>query len=171
MIQIYCGDGKGKTTASMGLAVRHAGRGNRVIIAQFMKSADSGERLVLPGIPGITMLDIPETMKFAFAMSDGEKQTETQRQTALFEAAAARAMAGECTLLVLDEMCSAVSLGMVPLTLVTDFLDGKPENLEVVMTGRDPEQALQDRADYITEMRKVKHPFDKGCPSRIGVEW
>ncbi|NCB63679.1 MAG: cob(I)yrinic acid a,c-diamide adenosyltransferase [Clostridia bacterium] len=170
MIHIYCGDGKGKTTASMGLAVRSAGRGNRVVVAQFLKNSDSGERLVLPAIPGITVLDIPAEMKFVWTMTEEEKAAERTRQTALFRKAANLALAGKCELLVLDEMCSAASTGMVPLEEVTAFLDGKPENLEVVMTGRDPLPELCDRADYITEMRKIKHPFDQGVPSRVGVE-
>ena len=170
MIHIYCGDGKGKTTASMGLAVRSAGRGNRVVIAQFLKNSDSGERLVLPTIPGITVLDIPAEMKFVWTMTEEEKAAERARQTALFHKARDLAMAGKCELLVLDEMCSAASTGMVPLEEITAFLDQKPENLEVVMTGRDPLPELRDRADYITEMKKIKHPFDKGTPSRVGVE-
>ena len=71
----------------------------------------------------------------------------------------------------LDELCSAISTGMVPLDEVLAFLDSRPENLEVVITGRDPAPELQERADYITEMRKIKHPFDRGVNAREGVEW
>ncbi len=83
MIQIYCGDGKGKTTAAIGLAVRAAGRGNPVVIAQFLKSADSGERLILGKLSGVTLLEIPDEMKFVFAMNEEEKRAERERQTAL----------------------------------------------------------------------------------------
>ena len=78
MIQIYCGDGKGKTTAAMGLAVRAAGRGNPVVIAQFLKSADSGERLILGKLSGVTLLEIPDEMKFVFAMNEEEKRAERE---------------------------------------------------------------------------------------------
>ena len=98
MIQIYCGDGKGKTTAAIGLAVRAAGRGNPVVIAQFLKSADSGERLILGKLSGVTLLEIPDEMKFVFA-------------------------------------------------------------------------ELERRADYITEMKKRRHPFDQGQAARKGIEW
>lgn len=170
MVHIYCGDGKGKTTCAMGLAARAAGRGNRVVIAQFLKDSDSGERLSLAALPGVTVLEVPDKMKFVFVMSEAEKGAEQARQTALFRRAADLALAGECELLVLDEMCSAVTTGMVDAALVAEFLDSRPEGLEVVMTGRDPDAALQDRADYITEMKKIRHPYDKGVPSRVGVE-
>ena len=74
-------------------------------------------------------------------------------------------------LLVLDEMMSACSTGVVPEAEVLAFLQNKPEALEVVMTGRNPSQALMDQADYVTEMRKIKHPFDQGVPARLGVEF
>lgn len=171
MIQIYCGDGKGKTTAAMGLAVRAAGRGNRVVIAQFLKSADSGERAILSTLTGVTLLDIPEKIKFVFYMNDGEKVDEKARQTALFALAVQTATEEGAALLVLDELCSAITTGMLELGTVTDFLDAKPAALEVVMTGRDPDPALQTRADYITEMKKIKHPFDQGAQPRKGIEW
>ena len=103
MIQIYCGDGKGKTTAAIGLAVRAAGRGNPVVIAQFLKSADSGERLILGKLSGVTLLEIPDEMKFVFAMNEEEKRAERERQTALFEKAAALSELNGAGVLVLDE--------------------------------------------------------------------
>ena len=171
MIQIYCGDGKGKTTAAIGLAVRAAGRGNPVVIAQFLKSADSGERLILGKLSGVTLLEIPDEMKFVFAMNEEEKRAERERQTALFDAAVTLASRERAGLLVLDEMCSAVNTGMVSLERVTEFLDHMPAGLEVVLTGRDPAPELERRADYITEMRKCKHPYDRGVAPRLGVEW
>ena len=167
MIQIYCGDGKGKTTAAIGLAVR----GNPVVIAQFLKSADSGERLILGKLSGVTLLEIPDEMKFVFAMNEEEKRAERERQTALFEKAAALSELNGAGVLVLDELCSAVSTGMVPLELVTAFLDRRPAELEVVITGRDPAAELERRADYITEMKKRRHPFDQGQAARKGIEW
>lgn len=171
MIHLYCGDGKGKTTAAMGLAMRSAGRGNRVVVAQFLKNADSGERAALSLLPSILLLDAPEIMKFVFQMTPGEKQAERERQTALFDAAVTLASRERAGLLVLDEMCSAVNTGMVSLERVTEFLDHMPAGLEVVLTGRDPAPELERRADYITEMRKCKHPYNRGVAPRLGVEW
>lgn len=171
MIQIYCGDGKGKTTAAVGLAVRAAGRGNPVVMAQFLKNADSGERLILSKLPGVTLLEIPEEMKFVYSMTEEEKRLESERQTALFEKAVALSELNGAGLLVLDELCSAISTGMIPVEQVTSFLDRRPPELEVVITGRDPHPELQSRADYLTEMKKRKHPFDQGKPARKGIEW
>lgn len=169
MVHIYCGDGKGKTTCAMGLATRAAGHGRKVVIAQFLKSGNSGERVTFEGLPNVTCLPVPETMKFVFAMSEEEKAQTSAQMTASFEKAVQ--LGRESDLLVLDELNSAISTGMVPLERVTAFLDSKPESLEVVITGRDPAPELQERADYITEMRKVKHPFDRGLNAREGIEW
>ncbi len=170
MVHIYCGDGKGKTTCGMGLALRSAGRGNRVVIAQFLKDGNTGERIAWEKHPNVTLLPVPEKLKFVFAMTEEEKAETRAFMTGLFDRAAGMVRSGECDLLLLDEMCSAVTTGMVPLEKVTAFLDEKPE-AEIILTGRDPEPALQERADYITEMRKIKHPFDQGTPARKGVEW
>lgn len=169
MLHIYCGDGKGKTTCAMGLAVRSAGHGNKVVVAQFLKGGNSGERAVLEGLENVTLLPVPETIKFVFAMDEAEKAKASAEMTAAFLQAAK--LARDSDLLVLDELCSAVSTGMVPLDTVLNFLDSRPEGLEVVITGRDPAPELQERADYITEMCKVRHPFDKGVNAREGIEW
>lgn len=169
MLHIYCGDGKGKTTCSMGLAVRAAGHGRKVVVAQFLKSGNSGERAVLEQLPTVNCMPVPEVMKFTFLMNEQEKADTRTQMTAIFSRAAE--LGRESDLLVLDELCSAINTGMVPLEEVLAFLDSRPESLEVVITGRDPAPELQERADYITEMRKIKHPFDKGVNAREGVEW
>lgn len=169
MLHIYCGDGKGKTTCAMGLAVRAAGHGRKVVVAQFLKGSNSGERVVLESLPTVNCLPVPETIKFIFMMDDQEKADTRAQMTAAFTQAVEASR--DSDLLVLDELCGAVTTGMVPLETVLAFLDSRPENLEVVITGRDPASELQERADYITEMRKVKHPFDKGADAREGIEW
>ena len=169
MLHIYCGDGKGKTTCAMGLAVRAAGHSRKVAVAQFLKSGNSGERVVLSQLPTVSLLPVPEQMKFTFAMSEAEKADMREQMTSLFHQAAQ--LGRSCDLLVLDELNSAISTGMVPLEQVLSFLDSRPEGLEVVITGRDPHPELQARADYITEMKKIKHPFDRGVNAREGEEW
>lgn len=169
MIQIYYGDGKGKTTAAVGLSVRAAGQGRRVVFAQFLKSADSGERAVLAGLPTVALVPVPDHMKFTFQMDPDERRAEAVRQAALLEQAAA--LSAGADLLVLDELCAALNAGMVPLDRVLSLLDSRPEGLEVVITGRNPPQALLDRADYITEMKKHRHPYEQGTPARKGIEW
>lgn len=169
MIHLYCGDGKGKTTCAFGLALRAAGRGREVVVAQFLKSGDSGERMALEHVPGVKLLPVPPSVKFTFAMNETERTAAEAEASALFAEAQRAVRPGG--VVVLDEICAAVSTGMVRLEAVTGFLDRLPEGAEAVLTGRDPSPELLDRADYITEMRKLRHPFDKGIPARKGVEW
>ena len=167
MLHLYCGNGKGKTTAAMGLALRAAGRGKRVVIAQFLKGADSGERLALAGLPQVTLLPVPEAVKFSFRMTEEERQGEARRYQGLLRLIAQEAR--DCFLLVLDEACAAVNTGLLPLDDLLSCLDGL--ECEVVLTGRDPAPQLVERADYITSMEPLRHPFDRGVAAREGVEF
>ena len=169
MIHLYCGDGKGKTTAAMGLALRMAGRGKGVVIAQFLKGNDTGERRILEQLPHVKLLPVPEQIKFSFQLTPEEREQEKRRYLALIRQAQAAARDPECGLLVLDEVCAAVNTGLLPLEEVLRCLDGA--ECEVVLTGRDPVPELRARADYITEMVKVRHPYDCGVTARLGVEW
>lgn len=170
MIHLYCGDGKGKTTCAFGLALRAAGRGKGVVAAQFLKTEDSGERLALAQVPNVCLLPLPREMKFTFAMSEAEKAQAAAGSLALL-AAVEQALAAGSDLAVLDECCAAVSTGLLPLEGVTALLDRWGAEKEIVLTGRDPDPALANRAHYITEMRKIKHPFDVGEAARKGIEW
>ena len=169
MLQLYCGEGKGKTTAAVGLTVRAAGHGFPVVFAQFLKDGSSGERVVLSALPNVQLTPAPERMIFTFAMSQEERTAEAARQTRLFHQAVT--LAPQEGLLVLDELCAALTNHMVPLEEVLSFLDGCPDTLEVVITGRNPPQALLDRAGYVTELCKRKHPYDQGLGARCGIEW
>ena len=168
MVHLYCGEGKGKTTAAMGLALRMAGRGREVVVAQFLKGSDSGERLALARVPGVRLLEVPERVKFSFRLTPEEREAEQVRYLALAEQARTLGAQPDCGLLVLDEVCAAVNTGLLPLEEVISCLDRAAG--EVVLTGRDPDPALRARADYLTEMRKVRHPFDRGVRARTGVE-
>lgn len=167
MIHLYCGSGKGKTTAAMGLALRAAGRGKPVVIAQFLKGEDSGERRILERLPQVNLLPLPETIQFTFAMSEEEKEKEKVRYQCMLKEIADAAQV--CELLILDEVCAAVNTGMISLQAILQLLDGL--TCEIVMTGREPAQELEQRADYITCMEKVRHPYDEGIPAREGIEY
>lgn len=168
-LHIYCGDGKGKTTAAMGLALRAAGSGKTVWIAQLLKDGTSAELAALAGVPGVQI--IPQTRRFGFiwTLTAEEKAEARDYYSGLLEAAFSRAE-GE-GLLVVDEALGAVNTGMVDLDRLLTLLDSRPAGLEVALTGRNPAQPLLDRADYVTEMKKVKHPFDQGLPARRGIEY
>lgn len=167
MIHLYCGNGKGKTTAAMGLALRAAGRGERVVIAQFLKGADSGERYALAKLPQVELLPLPEQVKFTFQMDEQEWLEASRRCRALLDEARERAK--DCFLLVLDEACAAVNSGLLPLEELLDCLDNL--TCEIVLTGRDPAPQLLERADYITQMEPLRHPYQRGITARKGIEW
>ena len=171
LIHIYCGEGKGKTTAAVGLAVRHAGFGGKVVLAQFLKDGTSSECRALSKLENVTMLAANPCGKFSFQMTEEEKQECGAAIRRTFAAATGFAVREGATLLVLDEVCAAVSGGFLSEEELIAFLDGKPDDLEVVLTGRNPSEGLQARADYITEMVKRRHPFDKGVGARKGIEF
>lgn len=170
LVHLYCGDGKGKTTAAVGLAVRHSGRGGKVVFAQFLKDGTSGECCVLAKL-GVTVLAANPVGKFSFRMTEEEKAETAAALDRTFDAATGFAVRERATLLVLDEICAAVNCGFLPEKTLTEFLESRPDSLEVVLTGRDPSENLQMHADYITEMKKRRHPFDEGVAAREGIEF
>ena len=170
-IHIYCGDGKGKTSAAVGLAVRAAGRGKKVLAVRFLKTDDSGEVKSLQNIPGITVVPCDRTFGFVFRMNEEQKKEAAAYFTERFRKAIAMAREGDCDMLILDEMMASCNYGMVPEEEVVTFLKERPEELEVVLTGRDPSDALLELADYVSEVQMKKHPFTKGIPAREGIEY
>lgn len=171
LIHIYCGDGKGKTTCAMGLAVRCAGAGEKVLIYQFMKGNSSSERTVLNQISNITLLDGVPRIKFSFQMTEEEKEQLAFYYKGIFKEITEKLQTGNYRMVVMDEIISTVNLGLLDIETVEKFLKTKPEHLEVVMTGREPKESLCELADYITEMKKNKHPFDQGIGSRKAIEY
>lgn len=170
LIHIYCGDGKGKTTAAVGLAVRCAGRGNKVLLVQFLKSRDSGELYSLAKLPDIEVMRGKESKKFTFQMNEEEKSALLIEHNKMFEQVLAKIKNGGYSLLILDEVIGALNAKVFEMPKLIEFLRHKPENLEVVLTGRNPAPELVEIADYVSEMRKVKHPMDKGITAREGIE-
>ena len=143
LIHIYCGDGKGKTTACMGLAVRCAGTNHKVLIVQFLKSRPTGELNSLKFIPNIEILRGKATAKFTFQMNAEEKKQVLAEHNLLFDKVLEKCAKEAIDLLILDEVIGAC---------------------------RNPHQELMELADYISEIKKIKHPYDKGIPARTGIE-
>lgn len=170
LIHIYCGDGKGKTTAAVGLAVRCAGRGNKVLLVQFLKSRYSGELYSLAKLPDIEIMRGKESKKFTFQMNEEEKHALLIEHNKMFEQVLAKIKNDGYSLLILDEVIGALNAKVFEMPKLIEFLRHKPENLEVVLTGRNPAPELVEIADYVSEMRKVKHPMDKGIMAREGIE-
>jgi len=171
MIQVYCGDGKGKTTAAMGLALRAAGTGSAVFIVQFLKNRPTGEIVLLEKIPGVTVLRGKAGNNFTNTMTREELIQTAAISNANFIAATRWCTSIPTGMLVFDEICAALSTGVIDRPLVESFILNHPEGIELVLTGRNPPQFILDAADYITECRKIRHPFDRGVPARRGIEF
>lgn len=165
MLHIYTGDGKGKTTAAMGLAARALGHGKRVVIVQFLKNGASGELVTLRAA-GAAIFSGRAGTKFVSAMTEEEKK----EVRALQDRQLAAALAMPFDLLILDEACAALRHGLVDPDLLTKTVSIKDER-EIVVTGRDPAQFLLDAADYITYMECVRHPYERGTAAREGIEY
>ena len=165
LLHLYYGDGKGKTTAAMGLALRALGSGKRVIIVQFLKGGQSGEIPLLEQL-GATVYRGKAGQKFVFQMNKAEKAATRALQNQNLAAA----LAQPCDMLVLDETLGAIEAGLLDEDVIAGFLQSRPEQLEVVMTGRYPSDRLVELADYVSRIDKVKHPFDKGIGARAGIE-
>jgi len=172
LIHVYYGDGKGKTTAALGLAMRAAGCGKNVIVVQFLKSWKSGEHNSISHIPNIILLrGKPSCGKFIHEMNEEEKQKTKAQQDECLKNAIESIENGQCDMLILDEAIDAHRLGVLDAELLEGLLHSKPDMLEIVITGHKPDVWLLERADYITEMVKHKHPFDKGIKARQGIEF
>ena len=166
LVHLYCGDGKGKTTAAMGLALRALGHGEKVVIVQFLKGNETGELAGLQKL-GAVVLRGKAGQKFVFQMNDTEKAETEALQTENLQ----KALALPSDLLILDEACAACRLGLVEEQVLRGAVLQKPAGREVVLTGRGPADWMVEAADYYTEMRCRKHPYEKGIAAREGVEF
>jgi cob(I)alamin adenosyltransferase len=169
MMHVYYGNGKGKTTAALGLAVRAAGCGKKVVIVQFLKNSPSGEETSIGLLPNITLLR--GKAGESFVMSESEKDETTLIHNANLSSASSLAFNSGCDMLILDEGMDALRKGLVDEDLMRRLVFERPENVELVITGHQPVQWLLDEADYVTEMVKKKHPFDRGITAREGIEY
>ena len=166
LLHLYYGDGKGKTTAAMGLALRALGSGKKVVIVQFLKGGKSGEIPLLEQ-RGATVYRGKAGQKFVFQMNNAEKAATRDLQDRNLTVA----MAQEADLLVLDEAGSAWELDMVDKDLLRRAVLQRPAGQECVLTAHAASQWMLDAADYVTEMKCIRHPYQKGIAARKGVEY
>lgn len=171
LIHIYCGDGKGKTSAATGLAVRAAGCGKKVLFARFLKNEESGELAILDKVPGIHVIHLEKSYGFFNTLSESGKEEVRHMYGKVWSNIPEMVSGGAYDILVMDEFMAAYRYGLIPQEEALAFLQEKPESLEVVLTGRDPDRRLVDLADYVSEIRKIKHPFDRGILARKGIEY
>lgn len=171
LIHVYCGDGKGKTTAAIGLAVRAAGAGKQVLFAQFFKGGPTGELKGLEKLSGIRIFRNPEDLGFFKNMSPQQKEKAACMHTQTMEKIFLTLENEPIDMVILDEITYPYEYGVIDRERVERLILQKPESLELVLTGRNPDKLFLEAADYITEMRKIRHPFDENIGAREGVEY
>lgn len=169
-VHLYVGDGKGKTTAAAGLALRALGCGKRVLFCQFLKGRASGELRPLAEA-GAEILRAKTGEKFLFQMDEAELAQALREQQSCFEAAARRLLEDRFDLAVLDEVVDAVNAGAVELDALTGLIRTRPPHQELVLTGRNPDGALVELCDYHTDFVCRRHPYQSGLPARQGIEY
>ncbi len=171
LIHIYCGNGKGKTTAALGLALRAAGSKMRVHIVQLLKGAYTSELETLRLIPDITIERCDRNYGCIFDKDDENRRSVTECNNALLIHAEELLKSGSIDMLIIDEFNNAYSLGLLDRELADRIVFRKPSGAELVLTGRDPAQKFIDAADYVSEIKAVKHPYDSGITARKGIEY
>lgn len=171
LLHIYCGDGKGKTTAAIGLAVRAAGAGMRVHIIQLLKGSDSAEISVLRSIPNITIERCDRNYGFVRNMTDEDKNSIAECHDALLEKGYSLARSGKIDMLIIDEFNAAYKCGLLDKNAAEKFLTEKFGDTELIITGRDPAEIFINAADYVSEIKCIKHPYEKGINARRGIEY
>lgn len=169
-IHIYEGNGKGKTTAAIGLAVRCAGSGQKVLFTQFLKGNGSSEQIALSFVPNLMVYQNEKQFGFTYTMGPDERKKAKMYYRDHFRETIYYAKREKVKLLVLDELLDAYNMDMVDKQEVLMFLRTRPEDMEVVLTGRNPATELVQLADYISFVKKVKHPYDYGLVARKGIE-
>ena len=166
LIQIYTGDGKGKTTAALGLAMRAAGHGLKIAFIQFLKGIPAGEHIYTEKYKPFSIVQVSKGD--SFTKSTEQLKEEAQRTLVYAEK---EMLSGKYDLVILDEIFVALSKELVTLEQVLDLLRKKPDELELVLTGRSAPKEIIQQADLVTEMLMIKHPFNEGIEGRKGIEY
>lgn len=168
-IHIYCGDGKGKTTAAVGLMIRAAGNGKKILFAQFLKDNQSSELKILKKIPEVSIIPAPDQIPFIFQMTEKEKNELKIEYEAKLKDIFSQVLF--YNVLVLDEIIYAISAGVLSEDQLIREIKNIKKDTEIVLTGQMPSKTLKDMADYVSEIKKIKHPFDFGFSARPGIEF
>lgn len=167
-VQVYTGDGKGKTTAAIGQAIRAIGHGFKVIMIQFMKGKiNYGELEASNRIPGFT---IEQWGRPDFVCKDNPDQEDIELAQKGLARAKEVVMSGEYDIVILDEINITMDFGLIPLNEIIELIKNKPKHVELILTGRYVSKEIIEIADLVTEMKEVKHHYQKGIQARKGIE-
>jgi cob(I)alamin adenosyltransferase len=170
LVQIFTGAGKGKTTAALGTVLRAAGQGLKVFVVFFMKGDYAyGEYATLPQLPNVEMAAFG-LRRFVHKNDEINPAEKEQAEAALAKAREAM-LSGRYDIVVMDEVNTAVFFKLLEPEDITKLLNDRPEHVELILTGRNADSRIIDMADLVTEMVKVKHPYDKGIKARKGIEY
>lgn len=171
LIHIYCGEGKGKTTAALGLALRASGSGMKVHIVQLLKGGFTSELISVSKIPDITIARCDRNYGFTSKMSEENKRLITECHNGLLANAEKLMKNGSIDMLILDEFNAAYEYGLLDKTLADRIVFEKNKETELILTGRRPQAKFIAAADYVSEIKAVKHPLEKGIKARKGIEF
>ncbi|MGA1870382.1 MAG: cob(I)yrinic acid a,c-diamide adenosyltransferase [bacterium] len=174
LVHVYTGDGKGKTTAALGQALRASGYGLKCLMAQFLKHKDdtSGELKSAPMLaPYLTIIRLKQRHPFFSHNPHSHPDTLQSSVDELFTIAKKAILEHTYDLVILDEINNSIQEGLLRIDDVVNLMKNKPRSLELILTGRNALPEIIKKADLVTEMKKIKHPFDLGIPARIGIEY
>lgn len=170
-LHVYYGNGVGKTTAAVGLAIRAAGANKRVLLSRFMKSDSSSELAILKTIPNITIMKNTKVFGYYYSMSKEEKNMAYEYYNTQLHTACTTAINGHYDLLILDELLCVYSYPLIDQEYFIKFIQNPPQNLDILITGKTPVPEIISCADYISETKKIRHPYDNGVLPREGIEY
>lgn len=171
LLHIYIGDGKGKTTAALGLALRASGAGMHVLYCQFLKSETSSELDALALLPNITVLKGEPTDGFLFFMNDERRSMALKNAQARLDMVNSHMKSGEYDLVVLDEFLWLLDTDLMPIERAYTFVSSRSPSCELILTGGHAPDELIALADYVSDVQMIKHPFDNDVPARRGIEF
>jgi cob(I)alamin adenosyltransferase len=166
-VQVYTGNGKGKTTAALGLCLRAAGAGLNVFIAQFMKMGDYSEIKALKRFSDLITIEQYGLGKFIKGKPSPEDIAASQKG---FDRVKAAVLSGKYDMVIIEEGNMAVQFGLIPLESLLKLIENKPPHMELVITGRNADPKILEKADLITEMKEIRHYYQKGVGARVGIE-
>ncbi len=169
LVQVYTGNGKGKTSAAFGAALRAVGRGFRVHIIQFIKGGfDYGELYSVKYLPNLKLTAFG---RGRFITESQPPKEDVQLAREGFELAKQTISGGEYDIVVLDEINVVMHLKMIGVDEVVELIKNKPKHVELILTGRNAPAQIMEMADLVTEMKEIKHPYTRGIPQRKGIEY
>jgi cob(I)alamin adenosyltransferase len=172
MIHVYTGDGKGKSTSAFGLSIRAAGAGKKVYIVQFLKSSKTSELCIIEKLkPQIQIFRFEKPRDFVWNLDEKEKKELKKEVREAFEFASLTIREGHCDLMVLDEIMGAITNKFIEVDEIIKCLLAKNQSIEVVLTGRNVPEEIVNIADYVSEIKCIKHPYQRGVSARLGIEF